>query len=55
MMLLMFSTVSALLREDTIRQESCSLVVVDYSGIGRGWQDQGIGEHHPFTDSKFAD
>jgi hypothetical protein len=36
------STMSALLRKNAIRQEPCALVVVDYSRIGRGWQDQGI-------------
>jgi hypothetical protein len=36
------STMSALLRKNAIRQESCSLVVMDYTRIGRGWKDQGI-------------
>jgi hypothetical protein len=35
---------SAFLRKDTFRQEPRSLVIVDYSRIGRSWQNQGIGK-----------
>jgi hypothetical protein len=38
------STMPALLRKNAIRQEPCSLVVVDYSRTGRGWKTQGISE-----------
>jgi L-ascorbate metabolism protein UlaG (beta-lactamase superfamily) len=38
------SSLSAFLRQDSVRQESRALVIMDYPGDRRRWKDQGVGK-----------